>query len=76
MEKKITLWAARDNYKDGGGEVWLFQDKPHSEKVGDDYVFFGDGGLADTTRLFSNVFGFITFENSPVEVEITIKEKE
>lgn len=75
MEKKITLWAARDKYGDGGGEVWLFQDKPHCEQFGEDYVFFGDEGFPDTTDSFGNAFDSITFENSPVEVELTIKVK-
>ena len=76
MEKKITLWAARDNYKDGSGEVWLFSDQPHCEDVYGDYVFFGDEGFSDTTGSFGDAFDSITFENSPVKVELTIKIEE
>lgn len=75
MEKKITLWAARNKYVDGGGEVWLYQDKPHCEKVDEDYVCFTDGKYGDTTLCFGDAFDDITFENSPVEVELTIKVK-
>ena len=76
MEKKITLWAARDNYKEGRSEVRLYKEEPHCEKINDDYVFFGGVGLADTTWCFGKAFDSITFENSPVEVELTIKVKE
>lgn len=76
MEKKITLWAARDKNADGSGEVWLYKEEPYCEKVGEDHVFFGEVGLADTTECFGDAFDDITFENSPVEVELTIKVKE
>jgi len=76
MEKKLTLLAARDKNADGSGDVWLYQDKPHCEKVGGDHVFFGDVWLADATECFGNIFDDITFEDSPVEVELTIKIKE
>lgn len=86
MEKKITLWAARDNCKDGSDEVWLYPNKPtRNEKYGyftltDIYNFgawFGVYELPDTLqKAFEELTKSITFENSPVEVELTIKVKE
>lgn len=86
MEKKITLWAARDKDGELSGELSLYLNKPTRDEtygyfsLTDIYDFgawFGMNELPDTLKNhFEELTKSITFENSPVEVELTIKIKE
>ena len=60
------MWIARD--KDGS--LWLYETKPCLNSNGDDFVQTSDG---DSMQLRDDMFSQVTFENSPKEVEISVK---
>lgn len=68
MEKKITLWAARLS-KDGSLD--LFIDKPRKDEH---WNCWAEGEMFG--MFMPHFFPEVASENSPVEVELTIKVKE
>lgn len=71
------MWIARDG---DDGEIWLYNNKP--TKNSDNTYFIGSGDVICTIKLedyvdeeFKIMFGIdnLTFENSPIEVELVIK---
>ena len=57
----MKMWIARDKH----GEIYLYPTKPQKY----DYVFDGD----DWWQIDQNLFPEVTFENSPMEVELVLK---
>lgn len=64
----MKLWIARD--MDGG--LYLFENKPTKGS----YRFTCGYVYDDYMQLDSDEFPEVTFENSPVEVELKIKEEQ
>ena len=63
----MQLWIARDQ----NGDLFLYPIKP-DRYVTENYVFFnGD----DWWNIDSDLFPEVTFENSPMEVELKLIEK-
>ena len=63
----MKLWIARDQ----NGDLFLYPNKP-DRYVTEYYVFFnGD----DWWNIDSDLFPEVTFENSPMEVELKLIEK-
>lgn len=69
QDKPTTLpaWLARD--KDGS--LWLFMDKPCKSIGG---VMWMPSDDCECIRIDSSLFPNITFENSPKEIMITLRE--
>ena len=64
----MKLWIARDQ----NGDLFLYPIKP-DRYVTENYAFFnGD----DWYNIDSDLFPEVTFENSPMEVELVIKKNE
>lgn len=61
----MKMWIARDMR----GDLYLYTEKP--EKIATYDYFTGD----DWFELNTNAFPEITFENSPIEVELKLIEK-
>ena len=61
-----TLWIARDGNKD----LYLFPDKPELDEHDTIYC-----GQSEWIKIPSTMFPEITFDNSPVEVELTIRKQ-
>lgn len=85
MKKTITLWVARDR----DGSLFIYENKPvYNKQTGwfTDYARGWAREFVDTNFDFRNMPPLIPivddaiqkvcFENSPVEVELTIKIKE
>lgn len=77
------MWLARDKVKRycigkvGAGELFLFEHKPRiKEEFGT--IFWGVDddvdNMFDCIQINRNRFPEVTFENSPIEVELKIKE--
>ena len=71
-----TWWIARDS----GGDLYLYQDKP-SRSVTGIFVVTGRCGYEglpiddDMVKVPRELFQEVTWENSPQEIEITLKLK-
>ena len=63
----MKLWIARDQ----NGDLFLYPIKP-DRYVTENYVFFNDD---DWWNIDSDLFPEVTFENSPMEVELKLIEK-
>lgn len=71
-EKKFKLWASHDK-GDSAHTLWLYSEKPSLNKTQDGYWGF----LKDLRgNLDEELLPELTFENSPKEIEITIKVKQ
>lgn len=64
----MKMWIARD-MRDMGRDLYLYTEKP--EKIALYGYFTGD----DWFELNTNAFPEVTFENSPMEVELKLIEK-
>lgn len=62
------MWIARD--KDG--DLWLYGQKPHKFRTRTD-IFCSNENDEIYVKLYDNIFPEVTFENSPIEVELKIK---
>lgn len=60
------MWIARDKNED----LWLYENKPYTFCM-DIFLMQTDDELCD--KLNKDLFPEVTFENSPVEVELKIK---
>ena len=71
-EKKYKLWAAHDK-GDNAHTIWLYAEKPTLNATNDGYwsSFKDMRGCVDESLIPE-----LTFENSPKEIEITIKVKQ
>ena len=58
------MWIARDAI----GTLWLYEKKPQKLQT----IFLG-GAQNESMQLFDDTFPEVTFENSPMEVELVIK---
>ena len=69
--KKIKGWIVRDSpmYEKDPGTLMLCDTKPYRE----DGYWVSDGDIIEAFKLESELFPEITWENEPVQVEITIK---
>lgn len=62
----MKLWIARDE----DGSLYLFKDKPHIEDDGEGQFWCS---VEDSMRLNVRAYPEVTFENSPMEVELVLK---
>lgn len=67
-ERRIKLWAAHDK---GSYTVWLFNKKPSINE--EDCSFWSSSPNEVMGNVDEAVLPDVTYENSPVECEITIK---
>ena len=69
----MKLWVARD--KDGG--LYLYNYEPHKNKISGRFTcsIKPDGEWSEEYELNSHLLSEVTFENSPMEVEIKLIEK-
>ena len=66
----MNMWLARES-ESAGGELVLYKNLPVLNE--NKKSFLCDYGYGDETVLNSNLFPEITYEDSPVEVEVNIK---
>ena len=68
----MKLWIARNENR----ELWLFEEKPHlkESKDGDKYWWLdGMDFVYSSMILDADSYPEVTFENSPMEVDLVIK---
>lgn len=72
LEKRFKLWAAHDR-GDVAHTIWLFSARPTLNATNDSY----HASMKDMLGCIDECFiPDLTFENSPKEIEITIKIKQ
>lgn len=66
----MKMWIARDY----DGALWLYDRKPIIDDLG--CMFVNDGAdICKASELHGDLFPEVTFENSPMEVELKLIEK-
>jgi hypothetical protein len=64
----MKIWIARDK----NGNLWFHEGKPHINKYAEkDNAFWSSDG--EYYEVDQDLFPEVTFENSPMEVELVIK---
>ena len=72
IEKRFKLWASHDK-SDSAHTVWLYAEKPALNTTNDSY----HASMNDMRGCIDEcLMSELTFENSPKEIEITIKMKQ
>ena len=69
QEYKIKGWVARDN----DGAVFIHKSKPRRNRANNGIGFWKEGGERFRLSMFDEMFPDLSFDDEPIEVELTIK---